>query len=118
MDEINEEDKIDEEKDDEENEVEYRIEEAEEHTDDKDFMLNAIKHKATWVLAYASDNLLSDRDLILQAVKKDGQVLYFDNETSVMNGESTIKDYWTNEKRNLKSEELRNAIRVYKENLS
>ena len=45
-------------------EKEYKIEEAEEHNDDKEFMLDAINHKATWVLAYASERLLSDRELI------------------------------------------------------
>ena len=66
---------MDEEK--EENEVEYKIEEAEENFNNKDFMLDAIRHKATWVLAYASEKLLADRDLILEAVKSDGQVLYY-----------------------------------------
>ena len=64
----------------EEEEKEYRIEEAEEHFDDKDFFIDAINHKATWVLAYASERLLSDRDLILKAVKVDGQILYYASE--------------------------------------
>ena len=41
-----------------------------------------------------------------------------DDETSVRNGDYTIKDYWTNEKKRLKAEELRNAINLYKGNLS
>ena len=77
---------------------------------------NIVNYLASYITILDDDtkNLYSPTFLIV----KDGQVLYFDNETSIMNGESTIKDYWTNEKRNLKSEELRNAIRVYKENLS
>ena len=63
-----------------EEEKEYRIEEAEENFDNKDFFIDAINHKATWVLAYASERLLSDRDLILKAVKQDGQILYYASE--------------------------------------
>ncbi len=51
-------------------------------------------------------------------IVKDGHVIYFDNETAVRNGDYTIKDYWTNEKKRLKAEELRNAINLYKGNLS
>ena len=58
-------------------EKEYQIEEAEEHFDDKEFMMDAINHKASWVLAYASERLLADRELILKAVKEDGQALYY-----------------------------------------
>lgn len=58
-------------------EKEYQIEEAEANYDNKDFMLQAIKDNATWVFAYASERLLSDKELILQAVAVDGQVLYY-----------------------------------------
>ena len=51
-------------------------------------------------------------------IVKNGNVIYFDNETSVMNGEHTIKEYWTNEKKKLKSEEITNAIKIFKGNLS
>lgn len=60
-----------------EEEREYKIEEAEEHSDDREFMLDAIKHKASWVLAYASERLLADRELMLKAVEEDGQALYY-----------------------------------------
>ena len=66
------------------------------------------------ILDDETKNIYSPTFLIV----KDGHVLYFDSETSVMNGEHTIKEYWTVEKRKLKSEEIRNAIRVYKGNLS
>ena len=61
----------------EEQEEKYQIEEAEENFDNKEFMMQAIDDKATWVLAYASERLLSDKELILKAVKVDGQVLYY-----------------------------------------
>lgn len=56
---------------------EYKIEEAEENSDNKQFMLEAIKNDATWVLAYASQRLLADKELILEAVKVDGQIFYY-----------------------------------------
>ena len=56
---------------------EYKIEEVEVNSDNKEFMLQAIKDGASWALAYATDKLLADRELILEAVKKDGQILYY-----------------------------------------
>ena len=58
-------------------EKEYQIEDAEKHFNDREFMLDAINHKASWVLAYASDKLLADKELMLKAVKEDGQALYY-----------------------------------------
>ncbi len=62
---------------DEEEEKEYMIEDAEANADNKEFMLQALKDKATWVLAYASDKLHADKDLMLKAVSQDGQILYY-----------------------------------------
>lgn len=61
----------------EEEEKEYKIEDAEANSDNKEFMLQALKDKATWVLAYASERLLGDKDLVMQVAKVDGQILYF-----------------------------------------
>ncbi len=60
-----------------EQEKEYKIEEAEENADNKSFMIQAIENNATWVLAYASEKLLADKELILKAVKVDGQIFYY-----------------------------------------
>ena len=60
-----------------EEEKEYKIEDAEANSDNRDFMMQAVKDKAVWVLAYASDKLHSDIELILNAVKVDGQALYY-----------------------------------------
>ncbi len=61
----------------EEEEKEYKIEDAEVNSDNKDFMLQAIKDKATWVLAYASERLHEDKELMLKCAKVDGQILYY-----------------------------------------
>ena len=61
----------------EEEEKEYQIEDAEENCDNKDFMLQALKDKASWVLAYASSKLFGDKDLVLKGVMQDGQLLYY-----------------------------------------
>lgn len=58
-------------------EKEYEIEDAEKNNDNKEFMLKALDDGATWVIAYCSDRLFSDRELMLKAVKKDGQLLYY-----------------------------------------
>ena len=58
-------------------EKEYRIEEAEENADNKEFMLNAIKNGSPWVIRYASDKLLADKELMIEAVNADGQELYY-----------------------------------------
>ncbi len=60
-----------------EEQKEYTIEEAEENFNNKDFMFQAIEDKATWVLAYASEEILADKDVILKAVKIDGQTFYY-----------------------------------------
>lgn len=57
--------------------MEYEIEDVEKNYDNRDFMIKALNDNATWVLAYASERLHADRDLILEAVKKDGQILYY-----------------------------------------
>lgn len=61
-------------------EKEYRIEDAEENSDNKEFMLNAIRNGSPWVIRYASDKLLADKELMLEAVKQDGQELYYANQ--------------------------------------
>lgn len=60
------------------NEVkEYEIEEVEQNFDNREFMIKALEENATWVIAYASDRLHSDRELMLKAIKQDGQMLYY-----------------------------------------
>lgn len=61
----------------EKEEKEYKIEDVELNANNKEFMLKALEDGAPWALAYASDKLLEDKDLILKAVKKDGQILYY-----------------------------------------
>lgn len=58
-------------------EVEYKIEDAELNSESKEFMIKALEDDAAWVLAYASDKLFDDKDLMLKAVTKDGQLLYY-----------------------------------------
>lgn len=58
-------------------EKEYKIEDAEANSNNKEFMKQALKDKAAWVLAYASDKIFSDKELMLEAVKVDGQLLYY-----------------------------------------
>lgn len=60
-----------------EEQKEYTIEEAEENYNNKEFMLKAIEDNATWVLAYASEEILADKEVILKAVKIDGQIFYY-----------------------------------------
>ena len=45
---------------------EYKIEEAEENFDNDEFMIKAIENNATWVLAYASERILSNKEIILK----------------------------------------------------
>lgn len=61
----------------EEEEKEYMIEDAEANSDNEEFMLQALKDKAYWVLAYASDRLHSKKDLMMKACELDGQTLYY-----------------------------------------
>lgn len=63
-----------------EEEKEYMIEDAEANADNREFMFEALKHKAAWVLAYASEKLFEDKELMLEGVKQDGQLLYYANE--------------------------------------
>lgn len=63
-----------------EEEKEYMIEDAQANADNKEFMLQALRDKATWVIAYASDKLFEDKELILEGVKQDGQLLYYASE--------------------------------------
>ena len=58
-------------------EKEYEIEEVESNFNNRDFMVEALKNSAPWVLAYASDKLHADKELMLEAVKQDGQLLYY-----------------------------------------
>ena len=64
----------------EENNKDYQIEEVLEHIDDKNYMLQAIENDATWVLAYASEKLKSDKELMMKCAEKDGQILYYASE--------------------------------------
>lgn len=64
-------------KDEEDEEKEYLIEDAEANCNNKEFMLQALKDKAWWVLAYASDKLHSNKEFMLEAVKANGQLLYY-----------------------------------------
>lgn len=63
-----------------EEEKEYMIEDAQANADNKEFMLQALRDKATWVIAYASDKLFEDKELMLEGVKQDGQLLYYASE--------------------------------------
>lgn len=58
----------------------YSIEDAVENSNNLEFMINAVKDDATWVLAYASTDLKENKDLIKEAVKRDGQILYYASE--------------------------------------
>lgn len=55
----------------------YRIEDAEENANDKEFMMKALNDGAAWVVAYASDTLHADKELMLKGVQLDGQLLYY-----------------------------------------
>lgn len=57
--------------------IEYKIEDAEANSTNKEFMLKAIENNAPWVIAYADEKLLDDKELMLKAVKVDGQNLYY-----------------------------------------
>jgi len=61
----------------ENNEIEYDIEEVEQNADNRDYMVKALQNHASWVIAYASEKLHSDKELMLEAVKQDGQLLYY-----------------------------------------
>ena len=54
----------------EENKEDYKIEDVEQHADDREYMLQAIENDATWVLAYASEKLkaVSNKWLIIKYV--------------------------------------------------
>lgn len=75
----------------------YKIEDAIERCDDKEFMNKALEDGATWVLAYASEKLHADRELMLKGVSLDGQLLYYaskelrDDKEVVMNA---VKNKW------------------------
>ena len=64
----------------EENKEDYKIEDVEQHADDREYMLQAIENDATWVLAYASEKLKADKDLMMKCAEKDGQILYYTSE--------------------------------------
>ena len=58
-------------------EKEYKIEDCELNTHNKEFFEQAISDKATWVMAYADEKIKADRELILKCAQIDGQVLYY-----------------------------------------
>ena len=62
---------------DEEEEKEFDIEDCIANTHNIDFFNQAIYDKATWVIAYADDDIKANRELILKSAKLDGQVLYY-----------------------------------------
>ena len=73
---------------------EYRIEDAELNSDNKEFMMQAIKDKATWVLAYCSDKLLEDKDLVERMQNKNinkKDVVLMINDKEIFSG--LVKEY-------------------------
>ncbi len=48
------------------------------------------------------------------AIIKDGEIIYFDNETAILPRNYSLKEYWTQEKKNNKKEALRTMIKTYK----
>lgn len=62
---------------DEVEEKEYDIEDCIANSHNIDFFNQAIDDKATWVIAYADDDIKANRELILKSAKLDGQVLYY-----------------------------------------
>ncbi len=66
---------------------------------------------------YVSYNDLGRADLYAPTlvVKKNNQIIYYDDETSFVKGSSTPKDYWTNHKINMKMLEMENALVNYLE---
>ncbi|MBR3325322.1 MAG: DUF4116 domain-containing protein [Clostridia bacterium] len=58
-------------------EKEYDIEDVEKNSDNRSFMMQALANHAPWVIAYASNKLHADKELMLEAVKQDGQLLYY-----------------------------------------
>ncbi len=68
----------------------------------------------TTILDDGSSDIYSPTFVIV----KNGKVLFFDNETAVMSGEHTIKEYWTTSRVNSKKESLANAFKLFKGNLS
>lgn len=91
----------------------YMIEDAEENCNNKQFMMKALDDGAAWVVAYASDSLHADKELMLKGVQVDGQLLYYaskelrDDKEVVL---AAVKNKW----RILKyaSENMRNDIDV------
>ncbi len=43
-------------------------------------------------------------------VVKNGEILYYDDETSIIEGDKTVTSYWTNAKKNRKKEEWKNIF--------
>ena len=62
---------------DEVEEKEYDIEDCIANSHNIDFFNQALDDKATWVIAYADDDIKANRELILKSAKLDGQVLYY-----------------------------------------
>ena len=75
----------------------YKIEDAEVNCDNKEFMMKALEDGATWVVAYASERLHADKELMLKGVSLDGQLLYYaskelrDDKEVVINA---VKNKW------------------------
>ena len=61
----------------EEQKEKYKIEDAEANSDNIDFMREALHNDGSWVVAYASDRILSDKEFMKEAVQIDGQLLYY-----------------------------------------
>lgn len=47
-------------------------------------------------------------------VKKDGEIIYYDDETAIMKGNVKAKEYWDDSKVSMKKDELRAAFQTYR----
>ncbi len=92
---------------------EYMIEDAEENCDNKEFMMKALDEGFAWVVAYASDTLHADKELILKGVQLDGQLLYYASK-ELRNDKEVVLAAVKNKWRILKyaSKELRGDIDI------
>ena len=61
------------------------------------------------VLDNGAKNIYAPTFLIV----KNGEIIYYDNETSIMKKSDSIKEYWTSEKVKEKKEEITSVIKKY-----
>lgn len=64
----------------------------------------------TYILDDSTKNLYAPTFVII----KNGEVLYFDNETAIMSGDYSVDEYWTFEKKQEKKKELKEVFQMYK----